>query len=630
MMRRLLLATALLLAAATARAETAPPLGEGDSLADFAHQVCREAPQSEVCAEADRLVRARLVKALLALGETGRRDDYLGDITPYADHPFPEVRAAALAAMARLWPGEAETPLLLEALNDPVPAVRQAALAALRQSGDPEVYHFVQRAADDQGSSLQPDPEPDAGALGIAPMAGSQPLRFAADREDGFVPFITDEPLSAVVRHYNQLTGQEAVPLAELKALLLPDWARTKGLAFYQAMGERLQTLGDLPLAEQILAQYYLGSIMQLSEGGDVPGVLSPWFEAEDWSEVQVLVLARDPLLDFPSQLLMLYRDRLLGKTGFAVQWLPAEALPDAFQPRIRHDPAQPTPVAALEELEAAEATLWEAVVWQDSLAAYQAYLAALPKGAHAEEARAAVARLTEEARLAEEQAAREKAAAEAEKAAAEKERAATEETAGTPEKPPGESATVTTAAGVTLTVATPLWHREPILVTFSGLDTGSRSPWASIMPPDAPDTAWQDWSYLPRGRDSFTLPGQRPGLYEIRLYLEGPREIIARLPVEVLSTASGPPALTLEGPVKAGERITVHFANLPGESGDWITIVAPGTPDTSWGSWSYTDGKPDGTVVLPGQPAGEWELRAYVERPRRELITRTTITIEP
>src|SRR5690606_35924026 len=103
-----------------------------------------------------------------------------------------------------------------------------------------------------------------------------------------------------------------------------------------------------------------------------------------------------------------------------------------------------------------------------------------------------------------------------------------------------------------------------------------------------------------------------------------------ARLEIEIVSTASGPPALALVGEAKAGEPIRFAFSNLPGGSSDWIALTAAGKPDSVWDDWAYTYGKTDGEMSFRAQPAGDYELRAYSERPQRSVVVRLPVTIAP
>lgn len=64
-----------------------------------------------------------------------------------------------------------------------------------------------------------------------------------------------------------------------------------------------------------------------------------------------------------------------------------------------------------------------------------------------------------------------------------------------------------------------------------------------------------------------------------------------------------------------AGSPITVEWSGLSGE-GNWITIVKQGTPDSSYGAWSWADNKPSGSKEFGGQEAGAYEARLYMNWP--------------
>jgi hypothetical protein len=61
-----------------------------------------------------------------------------------------------------------------------------------------------------------------------------------------------------------------------------------------------------------------------------------------------------------------------------------------------------------------------------------------------------------------------------------------------------------------------------------------------------------------------------------------------------------------------AGEPIVVSFADFPGYTSDWITIVPVGAPNTAWGHWRYTQGGKSGSINFNGQSPGEYEARGY------------------
>ncbi len=626
-MRRPIAALALLACLASGPAGLADeqasplPLGQGDSLVDFAFAACSEAPESAICLQADRLVRERMVESLLVLGGRGRRDEDRELVAAFLDHPLAEIRAAAVAALGNLHPDASDTPILARLLNDPVPAVRQAALAALQRSSDAATIPLVERARNDQGMSLVEDPPPDPGLLAMTLPPDAQPVRFTDDATDGVLAFVTDQSRAQVVYEATQRSGQPALTLEALRGALLPDWARAPGMAFYQGLSERMEGLATLPADQQLLAQVRLAQIMALAQQGSEPAEFARWHDTRAWGEVSAFVLAVDPLFAMPSQILLVYQDRQLGRTGLAIQWLPALSFPPALAP-VARPAGQPATANDFNPVEV-EATIWEAVQLSGTARDYEAYLAALPRGAHAEAARTALDAL--------------KAAAAPTPVPAPAPTPAVETPPAT--KTPGvappvataESLSVTTDSGITLALAGPPLPQQPLVIAYSGLTASGRSPWLTVVPQGMPDSQWTDWSYTQGSDGTLTLRGQRAGAYEIRALLENPREVVARLAFTIASAASGPPALALVGEaVHAGQAITLRFSNLPGDGDDWIAVVEAGKPDTQWGAWSYTHGKSDGELTLPGQPAGSYELRAYVERPRREVMARLPLIVLP
>ena len=90
----------------------------------------------------------------------------------------------------------------------------------------------------------------------------------------------------------------------------------------------------------------------------------------------------------------------------------------------------------------------------------------------------------------------------------------------------------------------------------------------------------------------------------------------------------SGPPAQIQLAPAAARQAITVRFSGVPDIAGNWIAIVPEGAPETNLGAYVSARGIA-GEVMLPGQAAGRYEIRFFVEQPRRVLIARLAVTIE-
>lgn len=74
---------------------------------------------------------------------------------------------------------------------------------------------------------------------------------------------------------------------------------------------------------------------------------------------------------------------------------------------------------------------------------------------------------------------------------------------------------------------------------------------------------------------------------------------------------------LSTDKPIYAsGERITVTYQNLPGNSQDWITVIAASAADNTYGEWTYTHGKTSGQHVFGGLQPGQYEVRLYFDWP--------------
>jgi len=61
------------------------------------------------------------------------------------------------------------------------------------------------------------------------------------------------------------------------------------------------------------------------------------------------------------------------------------------------------------------------------------------------------------------------------------------------------------------------------------------------------------------------------------------------------------------------GEPIKVNFSGFPGNKQDWISIAYPYYQPNQSLQWQYTQGRTQGTISFKGLPAGDYEVRAYL-----------------
>lgn len=84
----------------------------------------------------------------------------------------------------------------------------------------------------------------------------------------------------------------------------------------------------------------------------------------------------------------------------------------------------------------------------------------------------------------------------------------------------------------------------------------------------------------------------------------------------------AAPQVKTDKDTYRAGETIRVNFFNSPGHSGDWICIVAAGSPDNDAGDYKYMPVRVmEGVLTFDAPPPGKYEVRAYYNYRRNGYV---------
>ena len=65
------------------------------------------------------------------------------------------------------------------------------------------------------------------------------------------------------------------------------------------------------------------------------------------------------------------------------------------------------------------------------------------------------------------------------------------------------------------------------------------------------------------------------------------------------------------------GESVVVEYANLPGNDGDWFTVIEKDEPDSTYGQYDYTYGSTKGRYVFKNLEPGDYEVRLYLDWPK-------------
>jgi len=121
-----------------------------------------------------------------------------------------------------------------------------------------------------------------------------------------------------------------------------------------------------------------------------------------------------------------------------------------------------------------------------------------------------------------------------------------------------------------------------------------------------------------------LTAPAHN-GSYDLRLYNTTSGEELASLNFMVsIPTISATPAS-----VNTCELITVSYAGAPGYENDWIAMYKSGSPDTSYITRQYLDGKENGTVTLSAPDPGSYDFRIFENDSYTLLATSNSVMVK-
>lgn len=171
----------------------------------------------------------------------------------------------------------------------------------------------------------------------------------------------------------------------------------------------------------------------------------------------------------------------------------------------------------------------------------------------------------------------------------------------------------------------------EPIVVEYQDMPGNTRD-WITIVPWDSADSAYQEYSYLQGQRaGELTFRGLDKGQYQVRVFFNWPSggyEVrdrhtfwVGMQPPSMAEVAvdQQPPdslAWTERSQYRIQEPILVHFAGLPGNNRDWITVVRSDAGDSTYGQFYYTGGEDQGSREFRPLAAGHYEVRVFFDWP--------------
>lgn len=531
---------------------------------DQMNESCEVDRASPACIGAIKAVQSDVAAALTTISHMSDRDAAREAVRPALVVDAPGVQTAAAYALARLGPEPQDTQTLTALLGSPIPTLRRAAWGALNASPDPAAREWAARAKPQLvGERFVDDRRPvDAATLGVELPSGSTPVWFeVVVWKSGAQVFTAEDDPGAVITYFSGIAGRGSVPLAETKALFEADKDAAR-------------------------------SFERFSNGA--------WYQSP---YVVVLDDGVEGDSEKPKRLAIVWYDPLLGKTGFALQWLPAASMP-SFSEYPWSGSSEPLKSLGGAEIvdPGAPDTSWVRPDAPDfdtqafsfardgGIAAAEDYLDMFPDGAYRAEAEAMKSEPWVRA------------------------------TADDPVEP-----TEVRIAYANLPTDKP--------IRFDVVSEGTIMSWAAQSAPSAPppDMAVE----APAGQASGEVVWRsdrmlKPGLYAIRVfYGEDKMDFdglsLARMmpggDVQLYASLRILPRMVeiaLDKPVYGfAEAVRISYKGMAMPLSDnaahpFFTIVKKGAPRKEWGRYVYTKEQTDGQVILeaPSTP-GDYEVRA-------------------
>ena len=192
----------------------------------------------------------------------------------------------------------------------------------------------------------------------------------------------------------------------------------------------------------------------------------------------------------------------------------------------------------------------------------------------------------------------------------------------------PGTERAKEVLGAATLSFAPTVLAGANLSVQWTG--PANKEDYLTIVKPDAPDSAYDNYTLTDRGNPAILTSPVDAGRYEVRYVTGQSKTVLARAPLDVT-----PAGATLKASDSAyiGAQIRVEWTG-PNNRGDYITIVTAGTPDGRSTNYTYTDrGSPLEVKALAEDGPAELRYQTGQDNKvltrRAILLTVPTITLE-
>lgn len=145
---------------------------------------------------------------------------------------------------------------------------------------------------------------------------------------------------------------------------------------------------------------------------------------------------------------------------------------------------------------------------------------------------------------------------------------------------------------------------------------------YVTVVPRETPDGQYGNYMDAAKGSPLNLLMPIMSGEAELRYVTGQGRRVLARRPIKIVAAE-----VKLSAPAECapGAAVSVVWTG-PGNPGDYVTIVAKGTPDGQYAAYTTTDKGSPLSVKAPGQ-TGEAEIR-YMTGQGNKVLARIAIKI--
>lgn len=617
-------------------------------------EICAANRDSAACRSRFNAVGGRIVDALTVLGFGGDRAGSIDAIHAAAVAPMADIRAASAYALANLGPQPEDFELLRGLLTESIPGVRFAAYGALKRLADERAQALVARARAGRSKDFSPQPLPfDPGALGVKGFPADARFLFFEAVDYAWV-FTSGTSIEETARHFEAEGGSARVRLEDwngewfrigsllepfrtrdadavairlapadaaaeptLVAIVYRDAAmETTGFALLWALGtERPQAPQGVP--EPVMAALPPGASATGMEGTGEPAYPENVGTEEAAAFLNVLENDGSGIEDFiaayPDRVYRTEADVILATARLDTDRAVYGDGGDKIRLSFRNMPSDlPVKISLGRATDGRTADAWN-LGWVDDRdgEAEFALDARIEPGVYTVRAehdgRAIAFREIQVFSI----------------ASIRLERSDVE---------PGAALAIAFSGF-------PGLPEDVIAITSADAPSGTRGR-RSVSTASAK-----------AGTASLAAPAE-PGTYEVRVYFQGDNEPRVTAPLIVTGAATGPsepasrPApqtspgteatatgsgvtISIAGnPWTANLDIVVSIKGLPGNKKDWVSVVRAGAPDADFGVWEYTKGVTDGTIILPGQPPGDYEIRVYFDYPAGGLVPKVRLPV--